>query len=60
MITQCASFMFFIPLPRGGRTLPLSFECKIYQADFTARLSFLPSNLMEEIIPNLKALSSNT
>ena len=43
----------------GGKTRALSSESKIDQADFTRWLSFLPSNFMEEIIPNLEAPSTN-
>ena len=47
-------------LSRGGQMWPLSFECKIDEADFTDCMSFLSTNLMEEISPNAEALSKNT
>ena len=37
-----------------------NFECRIDPADFTDRMSFLPSNFMEEISPNPEALNANT
>ena len=43
-----------------GRTWALSSECKTDQAHFTDWMSFLQSNLMEEIGPNPEHLSTNT
>ena len=40
--------------------LVLSSKYDIEQADFTDWMSFQPSNLIEEINPHLKALSTNT
>ena len=45
---------------RGGRTQDWSFACKTDWADFTTSMSFLPSNLMAEMIPNREALNANT
>ena len=44
---------------RGGKTWNLCFECKTDEADFIDWMSFLPTNLMEEISPNPEALSAN-
>ena len=38
----------------------LTCECKIDQANFIHWMSFLSSNLMKEISPNLEPLSTNT
>ena len=38
----------------------LNSTCKTDQADFTEYMSFLPSNLVEEISPDQEALSANT
>lgn len=45
---------------RGGKTRALNSECKADQDNFTDWMSFLPSNLVEEITPNPKALSKST
>ena len=45
---------------KRGKMWVLSSECKIDQTDFTNWVSFLPSNLMEEIRPNLDVHSVNT
>lgn len=45
---------------RGDETFLLSSECKTEQANFTDRMSFLLSNLMEEIITSPEALCTNT
>ena len=45
---------------KGARASTLSSECKIDQADFTDWITFLLSNLLEEICPNPEALSINT
>ena len=50
---------FIIPY-RGGRKLALISVWKTDQADFTDWISFLPSNLMEEISSNTEALNVNT
>ena len=44
---------------KRGRTRVLSSECKTDQADFSDWMSFLQSNLMEEISPIPEALSIN-
>ena len=43
----------------GGRTQALSSTCKTDRADFTNLMSFLPSNVIEEISLT-QALSTNT
>ena len=43
----------------GGRTQALSATCKTDRADFTNWMSFLPSNVIEEISLT-QALSTNT
>ena len=43
-----------------GWTWALSPECKTDQAHFTDWMSFLQSNLMEEIGPNPELLTTNT
>ena len=46
----CVFVLRLLLLPsREGRTLALRSECKIDQADFTDWMSFLPSDLIEEI-----------
>ena len=48
-----------LPL-REGRARTLSSEIQAGQDYFTDWMSFLPSNLIEEIIPNPEAVSENT
>ena len=56
----CVHFTSFtLPLWRD-RTWGSSSECNIDQTDFTYWMSFLPSNLREEISPNPEALCANT
>ena len=55
----CVRFTSFIISLERGRTRALSSACKINQADFIDYMSFLPSNLMQEINPNTEALSTN-
>ena len=43
-----------------SRTWSLSSVCKTVQADYPDWISFLSSNLMEEISPNIDTLSANT
>ena len=43
-----------------GRTLVLSSKYKLTKLIFTDWMSFLPSNLIEEINPNSEAFSTNT
>ena len=45
---------------KRGRTRVLSSECKTDQADFPDWMSFLPSNLMEEINPIREALTNKS
>lgn len=45
---------------RGSRMQGLSYECKIDQANFTYWMSFLSSNLLQEINRNPEILSANT
>ena len=45
---------------RGSKIWGLSCERKTDQADFTDWMSFLLSNLMEEISPNVEARSTKT
>ena len=45
---------------KRGRTRVLSSECKTDQADFPDWMSFLPSNLMEEINPIPEALTNKS
>ena len=45
---------------KRGRTRVLSSECKIDQADFPDWMSFLPSNLMEEINTIREALTNKS
>ena len=52
---MCFHFTSFISLQRG-RTQALSSACKIDQADFTDWMTFLTSNLMEEISLNAEVL----
>ena len=57
----CALVLHSLLLPsREGRAQAISSECKINQSDCTDWISFLSSNLMEEISPNSEALSANT
>ena len=42
-----------------GRMRALSSECRGEGADFTNWMTFLPSDLVEEISPNPEALSGN-
>ena len=44
----------------GSWTSALSSGCKTDRVDFINRMSFLPSNLIEEISPNTEALIANT
>lgn len=57
-------FLFVLHLllfpPRGGSIQALSSEYKIIHVDFTDTMSFLPSKLMQETIPNSNACSINT
>ena len=45
---------------KRGRTRVLSSECKTDQVDFPDWMSFLPSNLMEEINPIREALTNKS
>ena len=45
---------------RGGMARVLSSACKDDRADFTDWMSFLQSNVINEISPNTEALSANT
>ena len=49
-----------IPLRRRCRTQALNSLCKTDPSDFTDWMSFLSSNLMEEIRPKTEALGANT
>ena len=52
--------MFVVdPLLFPFGTQALSSACKIDRADFTDWMSFLTSNLTEEISPNTEAFSAN-
>ena len=56
--TFCLSPFYPLLLPsRGGRTWALNSECKIDQAEFTGWMSFLLSNLLEEISPKYPFIS---
>ena len=60
-VYMCVFFLYLLLFPsRDARTSALSSECKIAQAHVTDWISFLPSNLMEEISPNPEALGVNT
>ena len=53
----CVCFTSFIISRGGDRSRALSFEYKTETADSTDRMSFLTSNLTDEISPNSDALS---
>ena len=55
----CVRLTSFIVPYRRGRTQALTSACKTDQADFTYWMSFVPSNLMEEISSNTEALRVN-
>ena len=64
-VCVCVCVCLFVQRPllfpyNGGRMRVLSSISKADQADFTDWMSFLPSNLMEEINSNTKALNANT
>ena len=44
---------------RGGRAQVLAFKCKIDKADFTDRIYFVSSYIMEEITPKPEVLKAN-
>ena len=57
---MCVFVLRTLLLPsRWGRTREGSSECKTDQVDFTYWVSFLPSNLIEDISHDLEALSAN-
>ena len=63
-VCVCVCVCVFILRPllfpsRGSKTRLFSSASKTDQADFTDRMFFLPSNLMEEIIPNTDAPNTN-
>ena len=51
--------LYFSPVEGVGRRL-LSSACKSDQVDFTDRMSFLPSHLMEEISANTEAFNAKS
>ena len=53
------SFILLFSL-RGDKMQAVNSEQEIDKVDFTGRMFFLPSNLLEEIVFNLEALNANT
>ena len=58
-VRVCVHFLYSVISRAGGTKRALSTECTFDQADFTDGISFIPSNLMEEISPYPEALSAN-
>ena len=59
-VCMCVHFTSYYSSLEGGIAQALSSERKINQADSTDWMSFLSSNLLEEISSNLEAFSTRT